>query len=459
MAVMNSLNGVMAARALERYCAGREESERLWQRARGVLPGGVSGAAKYYAPFPVFLASAHGARATDVDGNDYIDMLMGAGPMLLGHGHPRVLEAIREQVSWMTNPMLPGELSIDLAERIRGHMPHLERLRFTNTGSEATRSAVRVARAVTGRPLIAKCEGAFHGSDDMFLISSHTRRVAGSDTRPQPVVDYPGLQPKVQETVLVLPYNEPEAAAQLIAEHAGELACVIVEPVAFSSGGGMPATPEFVRALREATGQHDVVLIFDEVLCAYRLGLAGAPAYLGVTPDLAAIGKAVGGGMPLAAFGGRVELMEAALAHDEDLAPRGVHPRQIFQSGTFTENPVAMAAGLAVLDVLESEPVLERADRTGELLRAGLNELFAAYDFAAAVTGVASITQVHLGVQEVHNRRDVLRADPEATRAFLLGMVADGVLWPPGHPALTSGAHSEGDIEKAIVTAGTVLSG
>ena len=477
MAVINSLNRAMAARALEHYRAGREESERLWQRARGVLPGGVSGAAKYYAPFPLFLASAHGARATDVDGNDYIDLLMGAGPMLLGHGHPRVLEAIREQVSWMTNPMLPCELSIELAERIRGHMPHLERLRFTNTGSEATRSAVRVARAVAGptRPLIAKCEGAFHGSDDMFLVSAHTRAVAGSDTRPQPVLDYAGLQPGVQESVLVLPYNEPQAAAQLIAEHAEELACVIVEPVAFSSGGGMPATVEFARALREATARHEVVLIFDEVLCAYRLGLAGAPTRLGVTPDLAAIGKAVGGGMPLAAFGGRVELMQAALAHDEDLAPagtrhedlahdedlaaRGRHARQIFQSGTFTENPVAMAAGLAVLDVLESEPVLERADRTGELLRTGLAELFATQGLAAAVTGTASIAQVHLGVQEVNNRRDVLRGDAEATRAFLLGMLAAGVLWPPGHPAVTSGAHSEEDIERVVATAGTVLSG
>ncbi len=335
---------------------------------------------------------------------------------------------------------------------------------------------------------MAKCEGAFHGSDDMFLVSAHTRAVAGSEQRPLPVVDYPGLQPGVQESVLLLPYNDPRAAAELISEHASELACVIVEPVAFSSGGGVPATPEFAQALREATARHDVVLIFDEVLCAYRLGLSGASPSLGVTPDLAAIGKAVGGGMPLAAFGGRAELMEAALAGaldgDEDLDPPGGLPppqrrgerlppqgrgehlppqrgssRQIFQSGTFTENPVAMAAGLAVLDVLESTPVLERADRAGELLRAGLRSVFAAHGLTAAVTGTASIAQVHLGVERVENRRDVLCADAEATRAFLLGMVAEGVLWPPGHPALTSGAHTEQDIQQAITTAGTVLSG
>jgi len=449
MAVVDSPSAAAAARTLERYCAGHKESQRLWERARGVLPGGVSGAAKFYAPFPVFLSTAHGARARDVDGNDYIDLLMGAGPMLLGHGHPRVLEAVREQLGAMTNPMLPTELSIELAERMRGHMPYLERLRFTNTGSEATRSAVRVARAVTGRPLVAKCEGAFHGSDDMFLVSAHTRAVAGSEDRPLPVLDYPGLQPGVQESVLVLPYNDPQAAARLIAEHANALACVIVEPVAFSSGGGVPATVEFAQALRKACSRHDVLLIFDEVLCAYRLGLAGASSWLGVTPDLAAIGKAIGGGMPLAAFGGRAQLMEAALAQDEP----------IFQSGTFTENPVAMAAGLAVLDVLESEPVLERADRTGELLRAGLHELLAARGVTAAVTGTASIAQVHVGVERVENRRDVLRADAQATRMLQLAMVAEGVLWPPGHPALTSGAHTERDIERVMATAETVLSG
>jgi glutamate-1-semialdehyde 2,1-aminomutase len=459
-----------AGRALERYRAGRGESERLWRRAGGVLPGGVSGAAKYYEPFPLFMASARGARAIDVDGNEYVDLLMGAGPMLLGHGHPRVLEAIREQLPLMTNPMLPTALSIELAERIRGHMPHLERLRFTNTGSEATRSAVRVARAVTGRPLVAKCEGAFHGSDDVFLVSAHAESMSGSDTRPQPVVDGPGLLPHIEDAVLVLPYNDPQAAAELIAAHAHELACVIVEPVAFSSGGGMPATPEFAAALRAATARHDVLLIFDEVLCAYRLGLAGAPAVLGVTPDLAAIGKALGGGMPLAAFGGRAELMEAALGLGEDVDHRPADPdrdsatgppyppRQIFQSGTFTENPVAMAAGLAVLDVLESEPALERADRAGELLRVGLRERLAAHGICAAVTGVASITQVHFGLTRVENRRDVLRSDAQATRAFQLGMVAEGVLWPPGHPAVTSGAHTAQDVERVLAAAETVLS-
>ena len=223
----------------------------------------------------------------------------------------------------MTNPMMPVEQSMELAERIRGHMPYLERLRFVNTGSEATRSAVRVARAATGRAKIAKCEGNFHGSDETFLVSTHSHVMEGPDTSPTPVPDYAGMAPDLAEGVVVLPYNDPEASVALIRRHAHELAAVIMEPVAFSSGGGVAATPEFARAVRDVTAGNEIALIFDEVLCAYRMGLAGAPAYLGVTPDLATIGKAVGGGMPLGAFGGRADIMEAALGSGRG-RPQGV---------------------------------------------------------------------------------------------------------------------------------------
>jgi glutamate-1-semialdehyde 2,1-aminomutase len=431
------------------YTSGREQSHALWQRAAGVFPQGVSGAAKWFAPHPVFIASAEGAHVVDVDGNRYVDLLMGAGPMLFGHGHPYIVEAIRAQVARMTNPMMPVEQGIELAERIRGHMPYLERLRFVNTGSEATRSAVRVARAATGRGLIAKCEGNFHGSDDVFLVSTHTREVHGPDDRPEAVVDYEGMAPGVRDAVIVLPYNEPDAAVRLIEEHAADLAAVIMEPVSFSSGGGVPATPEFARAVREATTRHGIALIFDEVLCAYRLGLGGAPSYLGVTPDLATIGKAVGGGMPLGAFGGRAELMEAALGADAT--------HKIFQSGTFTENPVSVAAGMAALDLLENEPILERANAAGDALRSGLARQFEAHGVQAAVTGQGSILQVHIGATGIRNRRDVVRADVEATRRFLLGMVAEGVLWPPIHPAVTSSAHDAESVETVLAAAGRVL--
>ncbi|MBS1882525.1 MAG: aspartate aminotransferase family protein [Actinobacteria bacterium] len=431
------------------YASARPGSRALWERAGAVFPQGVSGAAKWFSPYPVFVREADGAHVVDVDGNRYVDLLMGAGPMLFGHGHPYIVEAIRAQVSRMTNPMMPVEQGIELAERIRGHMPYLERLRFVNTGSEATRSAIRVARAATGRGLIAKCEGNFHGSDDIFLVSTHTLAIDGPDDRPTAVVDYDGLAPGLGDAVIVLPYNRPEAAVRIIEEHADDLAAVIMEPVSFSSGGGVPATQAFAEAVREATARHGIALVFDEVLCAYRLGLGGAPSYLGVTPDLATIGKAVGGGMPLGAYGGRADLMEAALGADSE--------HRIFQSGTFTENPVSIAAGMAALDLLEREPILERANAAGEALRAGLARIFDAQGVEAAVTGKDSILQVHLGAGEIRNRRDVVRADVDATRRFLLGMVARGVLWPPIHPAVTSSAHEGADVEAVLAAAEAVL--
>lgn len=425
-------------------------SAELWQRASGSFPDGVSGQAKFFAPYPVFLSSAAGATVTDVDGRLYIDLLMGAGPMLLGHSHPHVVEAVRRQVEVMTNPMMPTELSVTYAERLRSHMPYLERLRFTNTGSEATRSAVRVARAATGRLKIAKFEGNYHGSDDLFLISTHSPEPSGPDDRPEPVIDYAGLSSRLADEVVVLPYNDAPAAERLIDEHADELAAVIMEPVAFSSGGGVPASPDFAAAVRRATERHQILLILDEVLCGLRLGLAGAPAYLGITPDLAAIGKAIGGGLPLAAFGGRADLMEGALGG-------GPGSQRVFQSGTFTENPLSIAAGMATLDVLEAEPALDRADAAGALLRATLTEAITDSRHDAVVTGVGSIVQIHFGATRVVNRRDVVRSNLARTRSFLLGMVARGVLWPPVHPAVTSAAHGDQEIDSVVAAARDAL--
>jgi glutamate-1-semialdehyde 2,1-aminomutase len=433
-----------------RYRALTPGSESLWRRAADSFPQGVSGQAKYYAPYPVFVAAASGSTITDVDGRRYIDLLMGAGPLLLGHSHPAVVEAVQRQAALMTNPMAPHEGAIAFAERLRRHMPYLERLRFVNTGSEATRSAIRVARAVTGRTKIAKFEGNYHGSDDFALISTHSRDLRGADDRPMPTVDYAGVSRRLLDEVLVLPYNDGAAATQAISEHASELAAVIMEPVSFSSGGGVPADPEFVLAVREVTRANGIVLIFDEVLTALRLGLGGAPDYLGVTPDLSTIGKAVGGGLPLAAFGGRADLMEAALGTEAGA-------RRIFQSGTFTENPLSIAAGNAAVTVLEQEPALERANAAGDRLRVGLRAVFAGREIAAAVTGVGSIAQVHLGATEVRNRRDVVRSDQEQTRRLLLGLIAEGVLWPPIHPAVTSAAHTEGQIDEVLAAVESVL--
>ena len=434
-----------------RYRERTPGSRALWGRALDVLPHGVSGAAKFYAPYPVFLASAEGGHVTDVDGNDYVDLLMGAGPNLLGHRHPAVMEAVRRQLDAVTQSMAPTGLEPAFAERLRDHMPYLQRMRFTNTGSEADRSVVRLARVVTGRPMIAKFEGHYHGSEDALQVSAMVGRTAGPPGRPAPVFDSAGISPSVLAETLVLPFNDVESTVALIEEHADRLAAVIMEPVAFSSGGAIPADTGLARAVRAVTERAGILLIFDEIVTGLRLGMGGAPTYLGVVPDLSCLGKAIGGGFPLGCFGGRADVMEAGLGLGGDPAQR------VFQSGTYTGNPISIAAGMAVLDVLESEPILEHIDRMGSALREGLSGVFADRGVEACMTGVGSIFQVHFTSEPPRDRRGVLAGDAERSRLFLLGLVADGVLWPPVHPGVTAAPHDRSDVDRVIETAERVL--
>ena len=426
-------------------------SGALWEESKGILPMGVSGAAKFYEPYPVVLAAGSGGHVTDVDGNDYVDLLMGAGSSLLGHSHPSVVAAVRRQIGRMATVLAPAPLEREFAERLRGLMPYLERLRFANTGSEAVRTALRAARAATGRIRYAKFEGNYHGSDDYFLLSSVSREVAGPPHRPRPVPDSAGIPERIREETLLLPYNDVENAVALISEHASDLAAVVMEPVAFSSGGAVPAERHFARAVREVTAQHGIVLIFDEVVTGLRLGTAGAPGYLGVTPDLSCIGKAIGGGLPLSVVGGRSDIMEDVLGASAHA--RGTH---IFHSGTFTGNPVSLAAGMAVLDVLEREPVLEHIDWLGGRLRATLQEVLDSHGLGH-MTGVGSIFQLHFTKAPPRNRREILAGDLALLSAVLLGLCAHGILWPPVHPGVLAYAHTESDIDRTASALQTVL--
>ena len=320
-------------------------------------------------------------------------------------------------------------------------MPYLERLRFTNTGSEANRSALRAARAFTGRTRYAKFEGNYHGSDDYFLFSAVSRSTFGPAQRPEPVIDSHGVPASLTRDVVILPFNDAQGAGDLIRAHGDELAAVFMEPMAFSTGGAIVADTEFAQAVREATAETGALLVFDEVVTALRLGLAGAPGYLGVTPDLSCIGKAVGGGLPLAAFGGRADVMDDVLGLDD-----GHH---MFHSGTFTANPVSIAAGAATLDVLESEPVLDHIDRLGTRLRGALEAVCRSHQLGH-VTGVGSVLQLHVTEHSPRNRRDVLAGDLDVLADVLLGVCANGVLWPPIHPAVLCAAHTDADVDRVI---------
>jgi glutamate-1-semialdehyde 2,1-aminomutase len=435
--------------ATEAYIARTPKSRARWQRAARVMPLGVSGSGKFFPPYPLFVATARGPRLTDVDDHEYVDLLMGNASLLLGHAHPRITAAVAAQASRFSGATMPYDLGLALAERICGRMA-LDRIRFTVTGSEATRSAVRVARAATGRLRFAKCEGGYHGSDDSFLVSAHTAAMAGTDSRPTPVLDYAGLPPGVADDVVVLPYNDAEAAGELIGQFAGDLAAVIVEPVAFSSGGAVPGTADFLGALRRATQAAGIVLIFDEVVTGYRMGPGGASARYGITPDLVTLGKAMAGGMPLAAFGGRADLMDAALAGPADA--------RIFQSGTYVENAISVAAGHAVLDELDENPdAVARMNELGETLRAGISAELARVGLAGAATGTGSLLHFHLGTGRVANRRDVLRSDRELTRLAQLALVARGVLWLPLHPAALSITHTAREVADVLAVLREVL--
>jgi glutamate-1-semialdehyde 2,1-aminomutase len=416
-------------------------SRAAWTAALGVLPGGVSGAAKYYAPYPVFLERGEGGRVRDVDGNEYVDLLMGAGSVLLGHCDRRVAAAVARQLERLGTVLAPTALEREYAERLRAHMPYLERLRFANTGSEANRSALRAARAFTGRTRYAKFEGNYHGSDDYFLFSSVSRSTLGPAQRPEPVIDSHGVPASLTRDVVMLPFNDAQGAGDLILAHGDDLAAVFMEPMAFSTGGAIVADTEFSQAVREATAATGALLVFDEVVTALRLGLAGAPGYLGVTPDLSCIGKAVGGGLPLAAFGGRADVMDDVLGLDDR--------HHMFHSGTFTANPVSIAAGAATLDVLESEPVLDHIDRLGARLRGALETVCRRHQLGH-VTGVGSVLQLHVTAQSPRNRRDVLAGDLDVLADVLLGVCANGVLWPPIHPAVLCAAHTDADVDRVI---------
>ncbi len=440
------------ARKVEALYRDRTPGSRaVWEESKGILPMGVSGAAKFYDPYPVVLAAGSGGHVTDVDGNDYVDLLMGAGSSLLGHSHPSVVAAVRDQIGRMATVLAPAPLERKFAERLRGLMPYLERLRFANTGSEAVRTALRAARAATGRVRYAKFEGNYHGSDDYFLLSSVSREVAGPPHRPRPVPDSAGIPDRIRDETVLLPYNDVEGAVALISENASDLAAVVMEPVAFSSGGAVAADRHFARAVRDITAQHGIVLIFDEVVTGLRLGTAGAPGYLGVTPDLSCIGKAIGGGLPLSAVGGRADIMEAVLGASAHA--RGSH---IFHSGTFTGNPVSLAAGMAVLDVLEREPVLEHIDWLGGRLRSTLQEVLDSHGLGH-MTGLGSIFQLHFTEAPPRNRREILAGDLALLSAVLLGLCAHGILWPPVHPGVVAYGHTESDVDRSASGLETVL--
>jgi glutamate-1-semialdehyde 2,1-aminomutase len=436
----------------EQFLERTPASRALYERASQFMPGGVAGNGKFLPPYPIYVSQANGSEFLDLDGNRYIDLLMGGGVHILGHSPEVVMSAVEDTLRNGVHYYMAAEAEVKLAEKVNQLMPHVEMLRFVNTGSEATQMALRAARAFSKRDKIAKFEGNFHGQHEAVLVS--TLGVEGPDTAPLPHIDSAGVPDFTREGVLVLPYNEAEHAAELIERNADQLGAVIMEPVSAFGLGVVPAEADFLQAVRQVTREHEIPLIFDEVVTNFRLGLGGATEYFGVEPDLVCLGKILGGGFAIGGYGGRREIMDRVVTPHTGLWNLS---EQIFQSGCFSGNPISMTAGLAVLNELEDGNVYHIINHLAEMLQDGLMEIGNRLGFEILVNRAASIIQVHFGVPQIRTKRDHQRADKETANLFHFGLRANGVM-ASYHPLFLSAAHTEVQVHHTLEIAETVMS-
>jgi glutamate-1-semialdehyde 2,1-aminomutase len=415
-------------------------SDELFARAKAVIPGGVSSpvrAFKAVGGTPLFVARAEGARFWDEDGRAFIDYVGSWGPMILGHAHPAVVEAVREAAARGTSYGAPCAAEVELAERIVRHVPSVEKLRFVSSGTEATMSALRVARGFTGRRKILKFDGCYHGHADSLLVS------AGSGVATLGIPGSPGVPEGTVADTLVAPFNDVAALEAVVAAHGPDLAAIIVEPVCGNMGVVAPK-PGYLEALRDITRKNGTVLVFDEVMTGFRVALGGAQQRYGIRPDMTCLGKIVGGGLPAAAYGGRADIMAT-------VAPDG----PVYQAGTLSGNPLAMAAGAAILDLLARPGTYETLESRSARLEEGLRR--AAGDAGATVTvnRVGSMITVFFCAGPVTDYASAKASDTKRFGRFFHAMLERGSYLPPAQfeAAFVSLAHGEAEIDATVTAA------
>lgn len=405
-----------------------------FEQARKVLAGGVNSPVRAFGAVggdPVFFEHGEGPCLYDTDGRRYLDYVASWGPMIAGHAHPQIVKAVQETASRGLSFGAPTVLETQLAEAVIGRVPSIERLRFVNSGTEATMSAIRLARAATGRDLIVKFEGCYHGHADSLLVA------AGSGALTFGVPSSPGVPAALAHLTLTLPYNDLDAVRELFAERGGDIAAVIVEPVA-GNMGCVPPEPGFLEGLVAEAHAKGSLVIFDEVMTGFRVGPSGAQGRYGIEPDLTTLGKIVGGGMPAAAFGGRAELMA-------QLAPEG----PVYQAGTLSGSPLAMAAGLKTLELTASADFYDALEKRTETLARGLEEAAKEAGVNVTVNRVCGMLTVFFTPGPVRNLADSQAADAGRYGRFFHAMLDAGVYLPPSafEAWFVGGAHGEADIE------------
>jgi glutamate-1-semialdehyde 2,1-aminomutase len=422
----------------------RRRSHEIFQRAQELMPGGVNSPARAFGGVggePVVFERAEGAYLFDVDGNRYIDYIGSWGPMILGHQHPAVVAAVHAAVDQAFSFGAPTEAENELAELIVAAVPYIEMLRLVNSGTEATMSAIRLARGFTGRDGIIKFAGNYHGHVDSLLVA------AGSSAATLGVPNSPGVTAGTVKDTIICRYNDVAGLERTFAEHGSRLAGVIFEPIVGNMGCVMP-TPEFLRALRKLTRQHGAVLICDEVMTGFRVAYGGAQALLGIEPDITTLGKIVGGGMPIGAYGGRREIMQHVL-------PAG----KVFQAGTLSGNPVATAAGIATLKQLRDNPPYEKLEALSARLEQGLRAAAREAEVPHAVTRVGSMLTFFFNAAPPADWDSASQSDTARYAKYFWGLLDRGVYMPCSqYEALfVSAAHSEADIDATVQAAEKVF--
>jgi glutamate-1-semialdehyde 2,1-aminomutase len=412
------------------------KSKQLFERAKKVLPGGVNSPVRTFEPYPFFVEYAQGSKMYDADGKKYVDYCMAYGALLLGHAYPEIIEAVKNQLAKGTLYGAPTKLEVEFAELIQKASPCAEMLRLVNSGTEATMHAIRTARGYTGRKKIIKFEGCFHGSHDSVLVK------AGSGATTFAAPNSLGVPNETIQNTIVVPYNDVEALETAFSRQGYLIAAVIVEPVLANVGLILPQK-DYPTYLRKVTSEYGAVLIFDEIITGFRLALGGAQEYFNVKPDMVTLGKVLGGGFPLAAFGGKKEIME-------NISPVG----KVYQAGTFSGNPVSATAGYTILTILNQKknqiyPALEK--NCSELKKA-LTDLSATYKLPAQVYNIASLYQIFFTNQQVTDYASAKHSEAAMFTAYFQELLRQGVFIPPSQyeTCFVSDAHSQEDLKFTI---------
>lgn len=422
----------------------KDRSATLFARARKVIPGGVNSpvrACRAVGMDPLFIQRAEGARVFDADGNSFIDYVGSWGPMILGHRHPQVVSAVEKVLARGTSFGAPTDLEVELAEAIIAAVPSVEIVRMVNSGTEATMSAVRLARGVTGRDLVVKFEGCYHGHGDSFLVE------AGSGVATLGIPGSPGVPEACAQATVSVPYNDQERIREVFSEKGEAVAAVIVEPVAGNMGLVVPQEG-FLETLRGLTEKWGALLIFDEVMTGFRVAYGGAQSLFGITPDLTCLGKVIGGGLPVGAYGGRAEIMK-------NVAPEG----PVYQAGTLSGNPVAMAAGMATLRCLREPGFYEALEARSAALAEGLQAAADRAGVPVVTSRVGSMLGLFFTDRPVLNFSDARKCDTERFARYYRAMLEEGFYLAPSQyeASFVSGAHSDEDIRQTVEAAGRVF--